>query len=94
MQEISAYTLTVSGINAEPAADEISAGAVVLTGIIAVTLIYVVTSFLPNIAAAADKLLGRKGGKPNSEESGDGYKVYDIYEGEKNLDDDNEKEQH
>ena len=55
-------------------------------GIAAMVLIYIVTVFLPKIAAAVDRLLGRENKEPpprNEEE----YKVCDIYEGEKNLDD-------
>lgn len=65
--------------------------AVLLTGLAAIVLIYIVTVNLPKIAAAVDRLLGRenKGTPTQNEEE---YKVYDIYEGEKNLPDDDKKE--
>lgn len=67
------------------------AWAMLLTGLAAMILIYLVTVFLPKIAAAVDKLLGRekKGIRPEAAET---YKVYDIYEGEKNSEDENEDE--
>ena len=57
------------------------AWAMLLAGLAAMILIYLVTIFLPKIAAAVDKLLGREKKdipSPNAEE----YKVRDIYEGE------------
>lgn len=57
------------------------AWAMLLAGLAAMILIYLVTVFLPKIAAAVDKLLGRENKDappPNAEE----YKVRDIYEGE------------
>ena len=74
----------------------------VLLGVIAMALIFAVTVFLPKIAAAVDKVLGRDNGKmqadvpnddaePSPARVQDDYKVYDIYDGELNLDKD-EKE--
>ena len=60
--------------------------AVLAAGLAAMVLIYIVTVNLPKIAAAVDRLLGREN-KETPPESEDNYKVYDIYEGEKNLPD-------
>lgn len=67
------------------------AWAMLLSGIAAMVLICIVTVYLPKIAAAVDRLFGRENKEtpPQSEEE---YKVCDIYEGEKNLPDDDKKE--
>lgn len=67
------------------------AWAVLLAGIAAMVLIYIVTICLPKIAAAVDRLLGREN-KETLTQNEEEYKVYDIYEGEKNLPDDDKKE--
>ena len=61
--------------------------AMLIAGIAAMVLIYIVTVFLPKIAAAVDRLLGREK-KETPSQSEEDYRVYDIYEGEKKLDDD------
>lgn len=83
----------------ETAKSGANAAAAVLTGVIAMVLIYIVTANLQKIAAAADRLLGRKpddsaasGTEPIPERVEDNYKVYDIYEGEINLGDNDKKE--
>ena len=52
-------------------------------------LIYLITELTPHAAKLADKLLGKvfkdSGGKTPAQEE---YKVYDIYEGDKNFKDD------
>ena len=60
---------------------------------IALVLIYALTANIQKIAAFVDRLFGKgsDGGKPDPERVGD-YKVYDIYEGEMNLDDNDKKE--
>ena len=67
------------------------AWAMLLSGIAAMVLICIVTVYLPKIAAAVDRLLVRENKEtpPQNEEE---YKVCDIYEGEKNLHDDDKKE--
>lgn len=89
-----AYTeISVTG-QTEAAADSVQKDtpvwALLLAGIAAMVLIYIVTVYLPKIAAAVDRLFGRENKEtpPRSEEE---YKVYDIYEGEKNLDDEEDK---
>lgn len=75
---------------ADSAHNDAPGGAVLLAGIAAMVLIYIVTVCLPKIAAAVDRLLGRENKAtpfPKEEE----YKVYDIYEGEKNLEDSEDK---
>ena len=80
-------------------------GSALITGIIAMVLIYLLTTFLPKMAAAVDKAWDSISGKkkknipddkaePSPARVEDNYKVYDIYEGEMNLDDykDDEKE--
>lgn len=90
-----AYTETPSPEQSEAvpdsAANTAPGWAVLLAGLAALVLIYIVTVFLPKIAAAADRLLGRenKEAPPRSEEE---YRVYDIYEGENDLDDEDKKE--
>ena len=71
----------------------------VFLGVLAMTLIYAVTVFLPKIAAAVDRLMGKKqeefpecDAEPSPARVEDNYKVYDIYEGELNLDDNDKKE--
>ncbi|MCM1578700.1 MAG: hypothetical protein NC078_07895 [Ruminococcus sp.] len=72
-----------------------SAGAAVGMAVLAMVLIYAVTANLQKIAAAVDKILGRKpddsaaSGVEPIPERVEGYKVKDIYEGELNLNDDN-----
>lgn len=78
--------------DAAPVKQEMSAAGAVLTGIIAIALIYLVTVFLPKIAAAVDKLLDRNVKKDVQAENEGDYKVYDIYQGELNTQDKNEKE--
>ncbi|WP_432650633.1 hypothetical protein [Huintestinicola sp.] len=65
--------------------------AMLLSGIAAMVLICIVTVYLPKIAAAVDRLLGRENKETTSPKEEE-YKVYDIYEGEKNLPDDDKKE--
>lgn len=80
-------------------------GSALITGTIAMVLIYLLTTFLPKMAAAVDKAWDSISGKkkknipddkaePSPARVEDNYKVYDIYEGEMNLDDykDDEKE--
>ena len=80
-------------------------GSALITGTIAMVLIYMLTTFLPKMAAAVDKAWDSISGKkkknipddkaePSPARVEDNYKVYDIYEGEMNLDDykDDEKE--
>ena len=74
-----------------------SAGAAVGMAILAMVLIYIVTANLQKIAGAVDRLLGRKpddsaasGVEPIPERVEGNYKVKDIYEGELNLDDNNQ----
>ena len=73
-------------------------GSALITGIIAMVLIYLLTTFLPKMAAAVDKAWDSISGKkkenipddkaePSPARVEDNYKVYDIYEGEMNLDD-------
>lgn len=65
--------------------------AFLLAGIAAMVLIYIVTIYLPKIAAAVDRLFGRENKEtppPKAEE----YRVNDIYEGEKSLEDEDKKE--
>lgn len=71
-----------------------SAGAAVGMAVLAMVLIYIVTANLQKIAAAVDRLLGRKpddsaasGVEPIPERVEENYRVKDIYEGEMNLDD-------
>lgn len=79
-------------LDAAPVRQGTSAAGAVLTGIIAIALIYLVTVFLPKIAAAADKLLDRNVKKDVQAENDGDYKVYDIYQGELNIKDENKKE--
>ena len=74
-----------------------SAGAAVGMAVLAMVLIYIVTANLQKIAAAVDRLLGRKpddsaasGVEPIPERVEGNYKVKHIYEGELNLDDNNQ----
>ena len=73
-------------------------GSALITGTIAMVLIYLLTTFLPKMAAAVDKAWDSISGKkkknipddkaePSPARVEDNYKVYDIYEGEMNLDD-------
>ncbi|MGN1105690.1 MAG: hypothetical protein ACI4RH_03500, partial [Huintestinicola sp.] len=65
--------------------------AMLLAGIAAMVLIYIVTISLPKIVAAVDRLFGRENKEtppPKAEE----YRVNDIYEGEKSLEDEDKKE--
>ena len=65
-----------------PAPAEASpAWAMLLAGLTAMILIYIVAVFLPKIAAAVDKLLGREN-KDATPQNAEEYKVRDIYEGE------------
>ena len=93
-----AETSTASG-------SAMSLGSALITGTIAMVLIYLLTTFLPKMAAAVDKAWDSISGKkkknipddkaePSPARVEDNYKVYDIYEGEMNLDDykDDEKE--
>ncbi|MGN0637351.1 MAG: hypothetical protein ACI4J0_03175 [Huintestinicola sp.] len=86
-----AYTETSATDRSEPVPGSAETGtpvwALLLAGIAAMVLIYIVTVFLPKIAAAVDRLLGRENKEtpPPKEEE---YRVCDIYEGEKDLDDD------
>lgn len=84
---------------AETAKTGANAAAAVLTGVIAMVLIYIVTANLKKIADAVDRLLSHKpddsaasGREPVPERVEGNYKVYDIYEGEKNLGDNDKKE--
>ncbi len=89
----------------QTAASGTTVGGAAVMGILAMALIYAVTVFLPKIAAGVDKLLGGKAesgkkqadipddnAEPSPERVGESYKVYDIYEGEMNLDDYDKKE--
>ncbi|MCC8043536.1 MAG: hypothetical protein LIO69_08555 [Oscillospiraceae bacterium] len=59
----------------------------IFLGVLALALIWLVAEFSPKIAAWVDSLLGRGGKKDNSsEKKSDG--LYDIYEGENNLTED------
>ena len=58
---------------------------VILSGLLAMVLIYLVTAFLPKIAAAVDRLLGREK-KETPPIKAEEYEVCDIYEGEKQSD--------
>ncbi len=75
-----------------------SALGAVFMGVLAMVLIYTVTVFMPKIAAFVDKLLGKTAdsrqekisdahAEPSPARVEQDYKVHDIYEGEKNLDD-------
>ena len=77
-----------------------SAGAAVGMAVLAIVLIYIVTANLQKIAGAVDRLLGRKpddsaasGVEPIPERVEENYRVKDIYEGELNLDDNNNQDQ-
>lgn len=76
-----------------------SAGAAIGMAVLAMVLIYIVTANLQKIAGAVDRLLGRKpddcaasSREPIPERVEDNYKVKDIYEGEMNLDDEENKQ--
>ena len=58
---------------------------VILSGLLAMALIYLVTAFMPKIAAAVDRLLGREK-KETPPITAEEYEVCDIYEGEKQSD--------
>ncbi len=90
MEETTAYTEVPAP--ADTGADSGTGGAALLMGLLAMVLIYLVTELMPKIAAAVDRLFGIKGEKPPPAAAGD-YKVKDIYEGEKNLDDDTDKKE-
>lgn len=62
-----------------------SAIGIILSGLLAMVLIYLVTAFMPKIAAAVDRLLGieKKEAPPIKAEE---YEVCDIYQGEKQSD--------
>lgn len=68
--------------------------AAVFMGVLAMALIYALTANMQRIAAFVDKLLGTGNNPhdPNPERVEGEYKVYDIYEGEMNLDDIDKKE--
>lgn len=95
------FTTAVTEVSVTEAADaqtNASAGMSLLLAGIALVLIYVLTVNLQKIAAAVDKLLGRgmgsDGGKAAPERvRDDEYKVYDIYEGEKNLGENDDKKE-
>lgn len=63
---------------------------IVVSAVIAMALIYGLAVFSPKIAAFVDRLFGKNvpEGKDTSDknENDGGYRVYDIYEGEMNLD--------
>lgn len=106
MEETAAYTEVPapSGSSAGAASEAGEAGtagtasaasgaAALITGILAMVLIYAVTVLLPKIAAAVDKALDIKRSEvPPAPAGDDNYKVKDIYEGELNLDDNDIKE--
>lgn len=96
--EAAETTAETAVVSTETAPASGGLGSALITGIIAMVLIYLVTTFLPKMAAAVDKawdsISGRKKknipddkAEPSPARVEDNYKVYDIYEGEMNLDD-------
>lgn len=69
----------------------------IIAGVAAMILIVIVTVTLPKIAAFVDRLFGREKAKPPApcpERVEENYKVYDIYEGELNHENnDNDKKE-
>jgi hypothetical protein len=95
-----AYTETSAAAQSEAASDSAESGtpvwSFIVSAIIAMVLICLLTVYLPKIAAAADRLLGRNtspaSGEPTKAED---FKVNDIYElhkdTEKKTQEDNSK---
>lgn len=86
-------TQTVITADADTVSTADSEGSVlgaVAMGVLAMVLIYILTAKLQTIAGFVDKILGRDEKlppRPSPERVEEEYKVYDIYEGEMNLDD-------
>lgn len=94
MEESMVTAVTEASAGETPAAANWSGlGSSLIMAGIALVLIYALTANIQKIAAFVDRLFGKgsDGGKPDPERVGD-YKVYDIYEGEMNLDDNDKKE--
>lgn len=93
MEESMVTAETAAQSGEAPAVTQSGLGSSLIMAGIALVLIYALTANIQKIAAFVDKLFGKgsDGGKPDPERVGD-YKVYDIYEGEMNLDDNDKKE--
>lgn len=84
-----AYTETSAEVQTDAVSDAADGGtpvwAFLISAVIAMSLIYIVTVYLPKIAAMADRLIGRDK-KEEVPVKAEDYKVNDIYEMRKDDD--------